>query len=89
MPPATKALGPPLVLRPPMGRNGQLLAMVRHHGTQDETGIAIVVGMPMVASGQLGDAGNPNSLYANIWSYRLVCVEPMCVESCVRKVVCE
>jgi len=61
MPSATKALGPPLTLRPNMGRNGQLLAMVRHHGPPDETGMAIVVGMPVVASGQLGDTGNPNT----------------------------
>jgi len=44
-----------------MGRNGQLPAMVRHHGPQDETGMAIVVGMPVVASGQMGDTGNPNT----------------------------
>ena len=35
--------------------------MVRHHGPQDETGTAMVVGMPVVASGQLGDTGNPHT----------------------------
>ena len=51
-----------------MGRNGQLPAVVRHHGHQDETGTATVVRMPVVASGQLGDTGNPN-----IGIKRLIC----------------